>query len=129
MARMKNVKARKPGLAKAAPKTVEEYLARVPDPARTTLEKVRAAIRSAAPPEAMETISYGMPAFKYKGILVWYAAFSNHCSLFPKAAVIEQFKDDLKGYVTNKGTIQFPTDKPLSSALVKKIVKARVAAR
>ncbi len=129
MARMKDVKARKPGLAKAAPKTVEEYLARVPDPARTTLETVRAAIRSAAPPEAVETISYGMPAFKYKGILVWYAAFSNHCSLFPKAAVIEQFKDDLKGYVTNKGTIQFPTDKPLSSALVKKIVKARVAAR
>ncbi len=77
----------------------------MPEPARGTLEKLRAAIRSAAPAEAVETISYGMPAFKYKGILVWFAAFSKHCSLFPKASVIEQFKDELKGYVTSKGTI------------------------
>ncbi len=110
-----------------APKNVDEYLARVPEPARSTLKKMRAAIRSAAPPEATETISYRMPAFKYKGVLVWFAAFSNHCSLFPTAAVIEAFRTQLKGYSTSKGTIHFPVDKPLPTALVKKLVKARVA--
>jgi len=110
-----------------APKTVDEYLAAVPRPARTTLEKVRAAIRSAVPREAIEVISYGIPAFKYKGVLVWFAAFSNHCSLFPTAAVIERFREELKGFVISKGTIQFPTDKPLPAALIKKMVKARVA--
>ena len=60
-------------------------------------------------------------------MLVWFAAFANHCSLFPTAAVIEQFKDELKGYTLSKGTIQFPTDKPLPDALVKKMVQARVA--
>jgi len=110
-----------------APKNVDEYLASVPEPARGTLKKVRAAIWSAVPPEATECISYGMPAFKNKGVLVWFAAFSNHCSLFPTAAVIEAFKKELKGFSTSKGTIQFPTDKPLPAALVKKLVKARVA--
>lgn len=112
---------------KGAPKNVDEYLAGVPEPARSTLNKIRAAIRSAVPPEATETISYGMPAFKHKGVLVWFAAFSNHCSLFPTAAVIEAFKNELKSFSTSKGTIHFPTDKPLPTALVKKLVKARVA--
>ena len=111
----------------AAPKSVEEYLAGVPEPARSTLRKVRAAIRSAVPPEATETISYRIPAFKYKGVLVWFAAFSNHCSLFPTASVIEAFKNELKDFSTSKGTIQFPVDKPLPAVLVKKLVKARVA--
>jgi uncharacterized protein YdhG (YjbR/CyaY superfamily) len=110
-----------------APKTIDEYLARVPEPARGTLNKIRAAIRSAAPPEAAEAISYGMPAFKHKGVLVWFAAFSNHCSFFPTASVIEAFKNELKGYKLSKGTIQFPIDRPLPAALVKKMVKARVA--
>ncbi len=110
-----------------APKSVDQYLAGVPEPARSTLEKIRAAIRSAVPPEATEAISYGMPAFKYKGTLVWFAAFSDHCSLFPTASVIEEFKHELKGLSTSKGTIQFPTDKPLPNALVKKLVMARVA--
>jgi uncharacterized protein YdhG (YjbR/CyaY superfamily) len=112
---------------KGAPKTVNEYLAGVPEPARSILNKIRAAIRSAAPPEATETISYGIPAFKYKGVVAWYAAFSNHCSLFPTASVVEAFKDELKGFTTSKGTIHFPTDKPLPAALVKKMVKLRVA--
>jgi uncharacterized protein YdhG (YjbR/CyaY superfamily) len=110
-----------------APKNVDEYLAGVPEPARSTLNKVRAAIRSAVPPDATETISYRIPAFKYKGVLVWFAAFSNHCSLFPTAVVIEAFQNELKGFSTFKGTIQFPTDRPLPTALVKKLVKARVA--
>ena len=110
-----------------APKTVDEYLAIVPEPARTTLIKVRATIRAAAPPEATESISYGMPMFKYKGLLMGFAAFSKHCSLFPGAAPIAALKDELTGFPISKGTIQFPVDKPLPGALVKKLVKARIA--
>jgi uncharacterized protein YdhG (YjbR/CyaY superfamily) len=110
-----------------APKNIDQYLAAVPEPARSTLNKLRAAIRSAAPAEAAETISYGLPAFKYKGMLVWFAAFSNHCSLFPTASVIEAFKTELKPYSTSKGTIQFSMNKPLPASLVIKLVKARVA--
>ena len=127
---MKKVKSGKRGSAakgNGAPQDVDEYLAGVPEPARSTLNKVRAAIRTAVPPGTTETISYGMPAFKHNGVLVWYAAFSNHCSLFPTGAVIEAFKKELKGFSTSKGTIQFSTDKPLPIALVKKLVKARVA--
>jgi uncharacterized protein YdhG (YjbR/CyaY superfamily) len=114
------------GKRKGPPRNVDEYLARVAEPARSTLKKIRAAIRSAAP-EATETISYRIPAFQHHGVLVWFAAFSNHCSLFPTASVIDEFKQELKGYALSKGTIQFPTDKPLPAALVKKLVKARVA--
>jgi uncharacterized protein YdhG (YjbR/CyaY superfamily) len=112
----------------AAPKNVDEYLASVPEPARTTLNKVRAAIRSAVPPETTEAISYRIPTFKYKGSLLGFAAFSNHCSLFPMSgAVIKAFKKELKNFHTSKGTIRFPVDQPLSAALLKKLVKARIA--
>jgi uncharacterized protein YdhG (YjbR/CyaY superfamily) len=111
---------------KSAPENVDEYLAGVSEPARSTLNKIRTAIRAAAPPEAIETISYGMPAFQCKKILVWFAAFSDHCSLFPTASIIEAFKNEIACYSTSKGTIHFPVDKPLPTALVKKIVKARV---
>ena len=109
--------------------TVEDYLSNVPEPARSALNKLRAIIRSVVPPQATEAISYGMPSFYYKGSLVWYAAFAKHCSLFPKGPdLIEKFKEELKGYKTAKGTIQFTVDKPLPAALVKKIIKARIAA-
>jgi uncharacterized protein YdhG (YjbR/CyaY superfamily) len=129
---VRKVKKSKSGNRRSAAKTtgsqkdVAKYLARVPKPARSALNKIRAAIRSAVPREAAETISYGIPAFKHKGVLVWYAAFSSHCSLFPTAAVIEAFKDGLEGFSTSKGTIKFPLDKPLPIVLIKKIVKARV---
>ena len=110
-----------------APKNVDEYLAGVSEPARSTLNRVRAAIRSAAPLEATEAISYRMPTFKYKGPLLWFAAFSNHCSLFVGSSVMEAFKNELKDFHTSKGTIRFPVDEPLSAALVKKLVKARIA--
>jgi uncharacterized protein YdhG (YjbR/CyaY superfamily) len=110
----------------SAPKSVDEYLAGVSEPARSTLKKMRAAIRSALPSDATETISYRIPAFKRKNILVWFAGFSDHCSLFPTAAIIEEFKDELKSFSTSKGTIHFPLDKPLPTALIRKIVKARV---
>ena len=112
----------------AAPKNVDEYLAGVPEPARSTLNRVRAAIRSAVPLEATEAISYRIPTFKYKGSLLGFAAFSNHCSLFPMSpSVIDALKNELTGFHTSKGTIRFPVDKPLSAALVKKLVKARIA--
>jgi len=106
---------------------VDDYLAGVPEPARSTLQRVRSAIRSAMPAEATEAISYGIPAFKHKGPLVWFAAFSSHCSLFPGASVIKAFRNELRGLETSKGTIHFPVDKPLPAALVKKMVKARLA--
>ena len=108
--------------------TVDEYLADVAEPAHSALQKLREMIRAAAPKEATEAISYGMPAFKYKGALVGYAAFKHHCSFFPmNGALVEQFQEELKKYETSKGTIRFSVDNPLPAALVKKLVKARVA--
>ena len=127
MKKVKSGNRSSPAKGNGAPNNVDEYLAGVPQPARSTLNKIRVAIRSAVPSEATETISYGIPAFKHKGVLVWFAAFSNHCSFFPTASVIAAFKNELKGFSTSKGTIQFPTDKPLPAALVKKMVKLRVA--
>ena len=106
---------------------MDEYLARVPEPARSTLKKVRAAIRSVVPRQSTETISYRIPAFRHNVVLVWYAGFANHVSLFPTAAVIDAFKDELAEFKTSKGTIHFPTDKPLPIALIKRMVTARVA--
>ena len=110
-----------------APKNIDAYLSRVPQPARSTLQKVRAAIRAALPPAATETISYKIPAFRHGEIVIWFAAFANHCSLFPTGRIIEMFKVDLKPYTVSKGTIQFPTNKPLPASLIKKMVKARLA--
>jgi len=107
--------------------SVQEYLARVPEPARSALNQIRAAIREVAPADSTEVISYNIPAFKHKKVLIWYAAFTSHCSIFPGAAIIQQFKDELKGYTTAKGTVQFPLDKPMPLQLIKKMTQARVA--
>jgi len=110
-----------------AAKTVEAYLANIPEPAASTLKHVRAVIWSVVPKETTEVISYGMPMFKFRGMLVGYAAFKNHCSLFPTGSrVLDQFEEELQGYRTSKGTIQFPPNKALPDALIKKIVKGRV---
>ena len=130
MARMKKTRARKRGPAAekaSGPTSVDEYLATVPESARHNFDALRETIRSVLPAEATETISYMIPAIKHDEILVWFAAFSSHCSLFPSAAVIEAFKKELKDFKTSKGTVQFPIDKPLPIALIKKLVKARVA--
>ncbi len=108
------------------PQTIDEYLARLPEPARSTLEKTRAIIRSVVPADATEVISYRIPAFKRDRILVWFAAFAKHCSLFPTASVLAKFSNELKEFSTSKGTVQFPNDKPLPADVVKKLVKARV---
>ena len=114
--------------ANAIPKNVDEYLAGIPEPARSTLKKLRATIRSAVPSEATEAISYRIPTIKYKGSLLAFAAFSKHCSLFPMSyATIAALENELKRFEVSKGTIRFPVDKPLPATLVKKLVKARIA--
>jgi uncharacterized protein YdhG (YjbR/CyaY superfamily) len=109
-------------------KTVEEYLARVPEPARSTLQKMRAVIRAIVPPETTEVLSYGIPTFCYKRMLVSLAAFKDHCSFFPLgSSVLDSFADELGAFRAAKGTLHFPVDKPMPAALVRKIVKARLA--
>ena len=119
--------------SKAKPKTkrtietVADYVASVPASARANFSRLRMAIRSAVPREAEEIISYRILAFRTERVLVWFAAFSDHCSLFPTNSVIEKFQDELKPFSISKGTVQFPLDKPLPLALIKKMVKTRVA--
>ncbi len=106
-------------------KTIDEYIITFPKNVQVILEEFRQAIKEAAP-QAEETISYQMPAFKQNGILVWFAAFKDHIGFFPKVSAIEAFKDKLSKYQTSKGTIQFPIDQPIPFNLVKEIVKFRV---
>jgi len=110
----------------AIPQTVDDYLAALPEEARATLEKIRKTIKAAAP-KATEVISYQIPMYKHHGMLVGFAAFKNHCSFFPGAKPVATFKDELKAYKTSKGTIRFPIGKPLPAALVRKLVKERIA--
>jgi uncharacterized protein YdhG (YjbR/CyaY superfamily) len=109
-------------------KTVDEYISGVPQQARSMMREIRALIRSVAPAEATERISYGIPSFYYKGSLVAYGAFSKHCSFFPMGSVVlEPFKEELKSFHTSKGTLRLPLDRPLPAALLKKIIKACIA--
>jgi uncharacterized protein YdhG (YjbR/CyaY superfamily) len=125
---MKRTSARRTAPRRTAPTSVDEYFARVPEPGRSVLTKLRGAIRSALPRDATETISYQIPAFVRDGVIVWYAAFADHVSLFPRGSVLAKFKDELTGFKRSKGTVQFPLDKPLPVALIKRILKARLTA-
>ena len=108
------------------PTTIDEYLAGVAsDEARAALTQLRAIVRDEIP-GVVETVSYGVPTFKFAGTMVSFAAFKNHCSFFPGHTVSE-FTDDLKGYKTTTGTIQFQPDNPLPEAFVRAILRARGA--
>jgi uncharacterized protein YdhG (YjbR/CyaY superfamily) len=111
----------------AIPRSVDAYLAGLPEDQRAVLETIRKAITAAAP-GATEVISYQMPAYKLDGrFLVSFAAFKNHCSLFPASgAVREVLGKELEPYFSGKGTLRFTVDKPIPAALVKKIVKTRI---
>jgi uncharacterized protein YdhG (YjbR/CyaY superfamily) len=104
---------------------VDNYLAHQPELVKPFLVKMRQTIRKAAP-EAEEGMSYGMPSYKLHGILVYFAAFKNHYSLFALPKAIVQFRDRLKEYKTSKGTIQFGYNKPVPVKLISEIVKLRV---
>ena len=127
------MKPKKTGRGRAArpakadkPKTTDDYLAAVSEDKRAALEKLRKTIKAAAP-KAEECISYGLPAFRLKGkFLVAYGAAAQHCAFYP-GSVVQALKDELKGYETSKGTIRFPADRPLPSALVRKLVKLQIA--
>jgi uncharacterized protein YdhG (YjbR/CyaY superfamily) len=106
-------------------KTIDDYIASQSPLAQTFLKQLRQVIKKAAP-EAKETISYQMPALKYHGLLVWFAAAKNHYALYPKAEVIEAFNDKLKPYGISKGTIRFFYDKPLPEKLITEIIEYRV---
>jgi uncharacterized protein YdhG (YjbR/CyaY superfamily) len=107
-------------------KAVDDYLAGVSEPFRTTLSHLRRVIREAAP-DALEGIGYGIPTYRLDGSLIHFAAFKNHMSLFPgTTAHLQALRDELAGYRVSKGTIQFTADNPLSDALVIRIVKLRI---
>jgi len=118
--------AMKAGRKQAPAKDMDEYLASVPEDKRAVLQRLRRTIAAAAP-KAVETISYGMPTFKYNGLLVAFAAFKDHCSFFPMSrATMIAYKERLDGFDTSEGTIRFKADKPLPDALVTRIVRGRV---
>ena len=108
--------------------TVEDYLAGLPPGQRTALGKLRRAIRAAAP-KAEERISYGIPGYRLDGrMLVWFGAGARHCAFYP-GGIVPEFRSELAGYETSKGTIRFSEEEPLPAALVRRIVKAKIRAR
>jgi uncharacterized protein YdhG (YjbR/CyaY superfamily) len=105
--------------------TIDEYIGTFPEDVRRILEQMRQAIRDAAP-DAEETISYRIPAFRQDGILVYFGAFRDHVSFFPTGSGIEAFRKELEPYIGGKGTARFPLDRPVPYDLVKEIVRFRV---
>ena len=110
----------------AKPKNIDEYLASLSNEKRIALEKLRSAIKSAAP-KAEEYISYRVPAFRLGGrLLVAFGAAANHCAFYPGAFPVQSHRDELKAYDTSKGTVRFQPNRPLPATLVRKLVKTRI---
>jgi uncharacterized protein YdhG (YjbR/CyaY superfamily) len=120
-------KEKKPRMKMSKAANTDEYLARVNEEHRAALGKLRKIIKSVAP-QAEECISYGMPAFRLNGLLVGFSSTLKHCAFYPMGGgAVKEFQNELKDFDTSKGTIRFQPEKPLPVALVKKIVKARMA--
>lgn len=111
-------------VSRKTPKDIDDYIDRFPQEVQQLLRKMRQTIKKAAP-EAEETISYGIPAFRLNGMLVWFAAFKNHIGFYPHASGIAAFKKELSAYKSARGSVQFPFES-LPLALVGRIVKFRV---
>ncbi len=110
---------------KARPKNIAEYIGAAPQEAQKKLREMQACIRKAAP-GATEGLKWGMPAFSYKRILVTFAAFKNHIGFYPTPSAVSAFAEDLAKFVTAKGSVQFPLQKPLPLPLIRKITAFRV---
>jgi uncharacterized protein YdhG (YjbR/CyaY superfamily) len=108
------------------PKDVDDYISGFPKETQKLLKQVRAAIKEVAP-KAEEVISYSMPGYKLNGMLVWFAGHTNHIGFYPMGSGITNFKKELSVYKSAKGSVQFPLDEPLPIALIKKVVKFRLA--
>jgi uncharacterized protein YdhG (YjbR/CyaY superfamily) len=111
---------------RAKPKNIDQYIARCPPEVRAVLKRLRSSIKRAAPPQAEETISYQIPAFKLHGILVYFAAFKNHIGLFPPVRGDAKLETAVAKYAGPKGNLKFPLNQPFPYALVTRIVKFRV---
>ena len=107
------------------PANIDEYIAGFPAETQALLQQFRETVKAVAP-AATEAISYAMPAFKLDGMLVWFAAHANHIGFYPRASAIEEFKQELSGYKSAKGTVQFPINKPLPVDLIKEMVQFRM---
>lgn len=107
------------------PTNIDEYMINFPESTLLMMEQLRETIHKAAP-EAEEVISYSMPAFKWNGILVYFAGYKNHIGFYPGSGAIKTYEKELTKFKTSKGAIQFPLDKPLPLGLVTKIVKLRI---
>jgi uncharacterized protein YdhG (YjbR/CyaY superfamily) len=112
-------------MEKTGPNTIEEYIAGFPQDVQIILEKVRSTIRETAP-GAEETIKYQMPTFTLKGNLVYFAAYKNHIGFYPVPTGMEEFREELSGYKTGKGSVQFPLDKPIPYDLIGRITRFRM---
>ena len=123
----KQVKRARSATVASSPKDVDAYIAAFPQDVQDALNKLRRTIRAAAP-KAEERISYGIPAYKHHGMLIYFAGFKNHCSLFPASkSILKIFSKELKSFeVSGASTIRFSPDHPLPATLIRKIVKTRI---
>lgn len=112
-------------VVKKAPKDVDEYIARAPKEVQEKLREIRVAIREAVP-TAVESISYGMPFYDYKGRLAWFGLAKAHIGLYLRPPVVDEHKNELANYETTKSTVRFPLDKKIPVPLIKKLVEARM---
>jgi uncharacterized protein YdhG (YjbR/CyaY superfamily) len=130
MVRMKKASLGDPPAAlRASRDAVDAYIAAVPEPAQSGLVQLREIIRSAVPKEAVEIISYGIPAFAWPKPFFGYAAFKNHLSVLPfSGSLFESFTEELGPYDRTKSSLHLPFDKPLPAALIRKLVRSRLAA-
>jgi uncharacterized protein YdhG (YjbR/CyaY superfamily) len=122
---MVSIRKKAPAYGRIKFSSIDEYHASFPAEIQKLLQQLRQAIRQAAP-QATETISYNIPTFKMNKNLVHYAAHKDHIGFYPASRVITVFKEELTGFRTSKGTIQFPLEEPLPIALIKKIVRYRI---